>query len=76
MPKRKTLNRKLRLGKQGRRTNWAPFWLIPKVYGQGKRIHPSRLTRVKRSWRRNKIQQKIKAARIRHFKSGRIEKKY
>ena len=46
--------KKLRLAKKGRQTKWAPFWLIPKVYGKGRRVHPSRLTRVKRHWRRTK----------------------
>lgn len=49
------LSRKLRLGKRLRQTRWAPFWTIPKVYGQNKKIHPGRHTTVKRSWRRNNI---------------------
>jgi len=48
-------SRKKRLTKAGRKTKWAPFWLIPKVFGKGRKIHPSRLTVVKRSWRRKKI---------------------
>jgi ribosomal protein L39E len=48
-------SRKKRLAKAGRQTKWAPFWLIPKVFGKGRRIHPSRLTVKKRSWRRQKI---------------------
>lgn len=47
--------RKQRLIKRGRRTRWAPFWLIPKVFGKGRRVHPGRLTEVKRSWRRTKL---------------------
>lgn len=47
-------NRKQRLAKKARQTKWAPFWLIPKVYGKGRRVHPGRLTAVKRSWRRTK----------------------
>ena len=45
-------SRKKRLIKLGRRTRWAPFWTVPKIYGQGRRIHPGRHTIVKRSWRR------------------------
>ena len=48
------LGKKLRLAKKGRQTRWAPFWTIPKTFGAGRRIHPGRLTRVKRNWRRTK----------------------
>ncbi|MBD3209512.1 hypothetical protein GF367_03790 [Candidatus Woesearchaeota archaeon] len=46
--------RKKRLGKLSRRTRWAPFWTVPKIYGQGRRVHPGRHTAVKRTWRRGK----------------------
>ncbi len=46
--------KKGRLIKQGRQTKWAPFWTVFKVYGKGRRMHPSRYTHVKRSWRRTK----------------------
>ncbi|MBS3090224.1 hypothetical protein J4433_00460 [Candidatus Pacearchaeota archaeon] len=55
MPHNKITSRKRHLAKHGKRTNWAPFWLIPKVFGKGKRIHPSRITRLKRNWRKTKI---------------------
>ena len=45
---------KKRLAKIGRQTKWAPIWLIPKIFGKGKKIHPSRITAVKRNWRRTK----------------------
>jgi len=48
------LSRKLRLAKIGRRTRWAPFWTVPKLYGKGRSVHPGRHTVVKRSWRRTK----------------------
>ena len=47
-------SRKKRLIKLGRRTRWAPFWTVPKIYGVGRRVHPGRLTTIKRSWRRTK----------------------
>jgi ribosomal protein L39E len=47
-------SRKGRLAKLGRQTRWAPFWLIPKIYGKGKKVHPSQITEVKRSWRKTK----------------------
>jgi ribosomal protein L39E len=46
--------KKKRLVKLSKQTKWAPFWTVFKVYGKGKRVHPSRHTHVKRSWRRNK----------------------
>lgn len=45
-------SKKKRLSKLGTQTKWAPFWTVPKKYGKGKRIHPSRHTAVKRNWRR------------------------
>jgi ribosomal protein L39E len=48
------LAKKLRLAKKGRQTRWAPFWAVPKAFGKGRRVHPGRLTTVKRSWRRRK----------------------
>lgn len=50
----KHLSKKLRLIKLGRQTRWAPFWIIPKKFGKGRRVHPSRITTVKRNWRRTK----------------------
>jgi ribosomal protein L39E len=80
MARYKTLAKKLRLGRQAKRTRWAPFWAVPKALGKGKRVHPSRLTRVKRSWRRTKLRNSIpisnKARRFRKIKSGYIRKKY
>lgn len=72
MPRYKKLSRKLQLGKEARRTRWAPFWVIFKALGKGKKLHPSVLTRVKRNWRKKKIKKKTK----KEIKSGRIEKKY
>jgi ribosomal protein L39E len=55
MARYKHLSRKKRLIKKGKQTKWAPFWLIPKIFGRGRRLHPARITTVKRSWRRTKI---------------------
>jgi ribosomal protein L39E len=54
MARFKHLSKKLRLTKLGRQTKWAPFWTVPKIYGKGKRVHPGRHTRIKRSWKRNR----------------------
>ncbi len=51
MSKIKTAKKK-RLAKLGRQTKWAPVWIIPKIFGVTKRVHPSRFTKIKRSWRR------------------------
>jgi len=50
-----SLAKKLRLGKRGKQTKWAPFWTVPKKYNKGRRVHPSRHTVVKRNWRRSNI---------------------
>ena len=52
----KDYTRKVKYAKQNRRTKWAPFWAVLKKYGQGKRVHPSQMTRLRRSWRRTKLQ--------------------
>ncbi|MBT4446260.1 hypothetical protein HOA92_03470 [archaeon] len=46
-------SKKKRLIKHGRQTKWAPFWTVLKAFGKGKRVHPSRLTDVKRHWKRS-----------------------
>ena len=58
----KTTSKKIKLGKHGKRTKWAPFWTVIKKHGMGKRVHPSRMTRVRRNWRQTKL--KIKPRRV------------
>jgi ribosomal protein L39E len=58
----KHYQKKVQLAKHGRRTKWAPFWVVVKKYGQGKRVHPSATTRLRRNW--NQIKLKIKPRRI------------
>jgi ribosomal protein L39E len=63
----KSAQKKTTLAKQGRRTKWAPIWVILKKFGMGKRIHPSSITRHRRSWRRTKLKvkpRKIKKAHL------------
>ena len=55
MARSKHLSRKLRLAKSGKQTRWAPFWTVPKKYGKGRKVHPGRMTVVKRNWRRVKL---------------------
>ncbi len=76
MSRNKDFNLKIRLAKLGRRTRWAPIFSVIRRYGLGKRIHPSELTRIKRNWKRRKIEKKAKRFEIRKIKSGKKEKKY
>jgi len=59
-PKRK-YQKKIKLSKAGKRTKWAPVWIILKKFGVGKRIHPSAIISKRRSWKRTKL--KIKPRR-------------
>ncbi len=61
--KRNRTSRKRHLQKANKLTKWAPFWAVIKKFGKGKRVHPSEITRVKRSWRRRKL--KIKPRTVR-----------
>jgi len=63
----KNLERKTKLAKQGRRTKWAPIWVVLKKFGVGKRVHPSAITRHRRSWRRTKLHIKPRAQRKSHM---------
>lgn len=55
MARSKHSSKKKRLGKNAKRTRWAPFWTVPKIYGPGRKVHPGRHTGSKRNWRRTKI---------------------
>src|SRR3989338_9794974 len=65
--KRVVPGKKEKLSKQGRRTKWAPVWVILKKFGPGKRIHPSAITHVKRSWRHGKLDIRPKKMRPLHY---------
>lgn len=54
-------SKKRHLDRAKRQTKWAPFWTVMKKYGKGKRIHPSAITHVKRSWQKTRL--KIKPRR-------------
>ena len=55
-------SKKRHLDRAKRQTKWAPFWTVLKKYGKGKKIHPSRITHVKRSWSRTSL--KIKPRKM------------
>lgn len=63
----KNQKKKATLAKLGRRTRWAPIWVVLKKYGAGKRIHPSQTTKQKRSWRRTKLHIKPRKIRKSHL---------
>lgn len=62
MVKKRRNQKKIKLSKHGRRTKWAPIWVVLKKFGQGKRIHPSAITKIRRNWRVTKL--KIKPRRM------------
>ena len=55
MTNKNNQEKKVKLMKAGNQTKWAPVWVVLKKYGIGKRVHPSAVTRVRRSWRRSKL---------------------
>jgi ribosomal protein L39E len=63
----KSSKKKSTLAKQSKRSKWAPVWVILKKFGMGKRIHPSAITRHRRSWRRTKLHIKPRKIRKSHF---------
>ena len=63
----KNPEKKASLVKLGRRTKWAPVWVVLKKFGTGKRIHPSATTKHRRSWRRTKLHIKPRKQRKSHF---------
>ncbi|HKZ49909.1 MAG TPA: 50S ribosomal protein L39e [Candidatus Nanoarchaeia archaeon] len=56
MAKVQRSGKKKRLGAAAKQTRWAPFWIIQKAKGKGKKMHPSSLTAKRRNWRRTKLQ--------------------
>ena len=60
-------NKKVQLAKHGRRTKWAPVWAVIKKYGMGKKVHPSQMTRLRRSWRRTKLKIKPRRMKKKHL---------
>ncbi len=59
--------KKERLAVKGRQTKWAPVWAVLKKFGMGKRVHPSVLTKNRRSWRRTKLKIKPYKRRKSYF---------
>ncbi|MEI6731132.1 MAG: hypothetical protein WCK90_00475 [archaeon] len=55
---REIQQKKVKLAVHTRRTKWAPFWAVIRKHGQGKRVHPSQITKQRRHWRRTKLRLK------------------
>ncbi len=63
----KNQQKKAKLAVKARRTKWAPVWVVLKKFGAGKRIHPSSITKHRRSWRRTKLHIKPRKIRKSHL---------
>lgn len=59
--------KKAALARYAKRARWAPVWVVLKKFGTGKRIHPSAITRHRRSWRRTKLHIKPRRQKKSHF---------
>ena len=63
----KNQKKKTILAKKARQTKWAPVWIVLKKYGIGKKVHPSAMTRYRRSWRITKLHIKPRKQRKSHL---------
>jgi len=63
----KNPQKKAKLAKKARQTKWAPVWVVLKKYGIGKRVHPSAMTKNRRSWRRTKLHIKPRKQKKSHL---------
>ncbi len=67
MSNKNNSDKKTKLMKKNRQTKWAPVWVVLKKSGPGKRVHPSAITRYRRSWRRTKLHIKPRKSRKWHL---------
>ena len=63
----RSYQKSVKLGVRGRKTNWAPVWAVIRKFGQGKRKHPSEITKNRRHWNRTKLKIKPRKVRKRHL---------
>ncbi|MFH1801262.1 MAG: hypothetical protein ABH804_00290 [archaeon] len=63
----KNPDKKAKLSKKAKHTKWAPVWAVLKKFGKGKKVHPSAITKYRRSWRRTKLHIKPRKIRKSHF---------
>ncbi len=59
--------KKTKLAKKARQVKWAPVWAVLRKFGMGKKVHPSAITKHRRSWRRTKLKIKPYKRRKSHF---------
>ena len=59
--------KKVKLSIANKHTKWAPFWVVVRKFGQGKRVHPSRVTKHRRHWRRTKLRTKPRSTPKSHL---------
>lgn len=59
--------KKVKLAVQNKKTKWAPFWVVVRKYGLGKRVHPSQITKHRRHWRRTKLKIRPRITRKQHL---------
>ena len=59
--------KKVKLAVANKRTKWAPFWVVMRKFGTGKRVHPSSITKHRRHWRRTKLKTKPRSTPRRHL---------
>jgi ribosomal protein L39E len=60
-------SRKRHLDKAQNQTKWAPFWAVLKRFGKGKKVHPSAITHVRRSWRRSNLKIKPRTTKKKYL---------
>lgn len=63
----KNQSKKAKLAVKARQTKWAPIWVVLKKFGMGKKIHPSSITKYRRSWKRTKLHIRPRKMRKSHF---------
>lgn len=63
----KNPQKKAKLAKKTRQTKWAPFWVVLRKLGPGKKVHSSAITRHRRSWRRTKLHIKPRKEKKSHL---------
>lgn len=67
MARKRKYQKKIKLSKHGKRTKWAPIWVVLKKFGHGKRIHPSAITKIRRHWRLRKLKIKPRRTKKQHL---------
>lgn len=60
-------SKKRHLDHAKRQTKWAPFWTVLKKFGKGKKVHPSKITQIKRSWNNQSLKIKPRKMAKKHL---------